>query len=132
MALNAVFGKASVEKIVRRMDRTLGGRLMSFHALFYPGKFRDIPCEIIHFSSFRHPVTGEKREGGFESLWKQALTRSEEFLAAAAAFLFAGGDDETLRSVIKGYSLSSGIVGVPIRDAVYYDCIPMGKLRLPE
>jgi hypothetical protein len=132
MTLNAVFRMASAEKLVRRMDRTLGGRLMSFHALFYPGKFREIPREIIHFPSFRHPVTGEEREGGFESLWKQALARSEEFLAAAATFLFAGGGDDGLRSVIKGYSLSSGIVGVPIRDAVYYDCIPLEKLRFPE
>lgn len=132
MALNSVFGKPSLEKLVMRLDRLTGGRLMTFHALFYPASTRDIPREIIHFASFRHPVTGEIREGGFDRLWNQALARSEEFLAAAEAFLFAGGDDDSLRSVIQGYSLSSGLVGVPMSDAVYYECIPLGKLRFPE
>jgi hypothetical protein len=131
MTLNAIFRKSSAEKLVRRMDRTLRGRLMTFHALFYPGNLREFPREITNFSSFRHPVTGEERKGGFGSLWKQALERSGEYLAAADAFLFAGGDDDCLRSAIQGYSLSSGLVGVPMRDAVYYECIPLEKLRTP-
>lgn len=132
MGLNALFGKSSAEKLVRRMDRTLGGRLMTFHSLFYPGNLQEIPREITHFSSFRHPVTGEERKGGFEILWKQALERSGDFLAAADAFLFAGEDDEGLRRVIQGYSLSSGLVGVAIREAVHYDCIPLHRLRFPD
>ncbi|NMC74125.1 MAG: hypothetical protein GYA56_07185, partial [Geobacteraceae bacterium] len=132
MALNALFGNSSAEKLVRRMDRMAGGRLMTFHALFYPPKHQEIPSEITHFSSFRHPVTGEEKTGGFEHLWRESVERSRKFLAAADGFLFAGEDEDRLRSVIQAYSLSNGLVGVAAREAVHYDCIPLHRLRFSD
>ncbi len=131
MALNSLFRKAPAEKVVKRLDGIMGGRLMSFHALFYPGGYAEIPHEIICFPSYRHPVTGEIIEGGFESIWERAVARSREFLAAANKFLFEGGGETELESDVPGYSLSSGLVGTPIGKAVYYQCIPLARLRLP-
>jgi len=131
MALNAAFGRAPVARLVRRADRILAGRLGAFHALFYPLGQSEIPREIIHFDSFLHPVTGEKREGGLQALWREALERSGIFLASLEKFLFSGGDDDELRSSVQGYNLSTGLVGVSMRGAVHYDCIPVERLLTP-
>lgn len=132
MLLNTAFRSPSAGKIIRRTDRILGGRLQSFTALFYPWESCEIPHEIIHFDTFRHPVTGIRLEGGFQSLWSQALQRSMEFLVSMDKFLFRDGGEVDLRSVIRGYNLCSGLVGVPIRGAVHYECIPMKRLRFHE
>jgi hypothetical protein len=128
MALNAAFGNAPVARLVRRADRLLAGRLGTFHALFYPWGRSEIPRDLIQFDSYLHPVTGEKREGGFQALWREALERSEIFLASLERFLFAGGDDDDLRSSVQGYNLCTGLVGVSMKGAVHYDCIPLERL----
>jgi len=130
MILNAAFRKAALGKSLCLVDRLMSGRLQSFLALFYPWGFSGVPEEIINFRSFRHPVTGAEVAGGFQHLWEQALERSGEFLAAVEKFLFLGGDDDALRKVIRGYSLSTGLEGVPTREAVHYQPIPLEKLWL--
>lgn len=131
MALNAAFGREPVARLVRRADRILAGRLGTFHALFYPWGQSEIPREIIHFDSFLHPVTGEKRQGGFQALWSEALERSGNSLVSLERFLFSGGDDDEFRSSVPGYNLCTGLVGVSIRDAVHFDCIPVERLWAP-
>jgi len=128
MALNAAFVKAPVARLVRRADRILAGRLGTFHALFYPRWQNEIPREITDFNSFLHPVTGVKTEGGIQALWGEALERSGTFLASLDRFLFSGGDDDELRSSVQGYNLSTGMVGVTMRGAVHFDCIPVERL----
>lgn len=130
MILNAAFRRAALGKLLCQVDRLMSGRLQSFLALFYPWDFSGVPGEIINFRSFRHPVTGVEIAGGFQHLWEQALERSGEFLAAVEKFLFLGGSDDELRKVIRGYSLSTGLEGVPTCEAVHYQPIPLEKLWL--
>lgn len=128
MALNAIFGNHGAATLVKRADKLFSGRLGSFLALFYPWGYSDIPGEILHFDSFRHPVTGEMMGGGFPRLWSEAMQRGKDFLAAADQFLFGVGHDVELENIVQGYSLSTGLVGVSIRDAVHFDCIPLERL----
>lgn len=128
MLLNAAFPNATVGRMLRLADGCLSGRLQSLLALFYPWKFSAVPDEIINFTSYRHPVTGEKCTGGFHHLWKQALARGGEFLASVEQYLFLGKDDDDLLKVVRGYSLNTGLVGVPIREAVHYERIPLERL----
>lgn len=128
MTLNSVYGKPAVAGLVRRADRMLSGRLGTILALFYPWGYGEVPRELTHFDSFLHPVTGERRGGGFRELWVKALERSGEFLMSLERFLFYGGDDDELRCSVQGYNLSTGLVGVSMKDAVHYDCIPMERL----
>jgi hypothetical protein len=128
MLLNAAFRRATLGKTLRLVDGFLSGRLQSFLALFYPWEYPEVPGEIINFNSFRHPVTGEQHNGGFQRLWRQSLDRGGEFLGAVEKFLFLGRDDDELRKVIRGYSLSTGLEGVPISDAVHFERIPLEKL----
>jgi hypothetical protein len=130
MILNAAFRKPSLGKVLSLTDRFLAGRLQSFVALFYPRDYAEIPEEIINFTSYRHPVTGEELAGGFPQLWEQALVRGGEFLTAVEQFLFLGKDDDELRKVIRGYSFSTGLEGVSTREAVHYQPISLEKLRI--
>jgi hypothetical protein len=130
MILNAAFRRAALGKSLCLVDRFLSGRLQSFLALFYPWGNSEVPEEIINFKSFRHPVTGDVQGDGFASLWKQSVERSGEFLTAVEKYLFLGMDDDELRNVIRGYSLSTGLEGVPTRDAVHYEPIPLERLWL--
>ena len=130
MILNAAFRKATLGKVLSLVDRLLSGRLQSFLALFYPWGNSDVPGEIITFKSFRHPVTGEKLAGGFQNLWNQSLDRGGEFLKVVEKYLFLGGNEDDLRKVIRGYNLSTGLEGVPTREAVHYRPIPLEKLWL--
>jgi hypothetical protein len=131
MILNAAFRRAALGKSLNFVDSFLSGRLQSFRALFYPWGYSEVPGEIINFKSFRHPVTGEEHAGDFQSLWNQSLERGGEFLASVEKFLFLGMDDDELRKVIRGYSLSTGLEGVSTREAIYYEPIPLEKLWLP-
>jgi hypothetical protein len=128
MTLNTAFGNAAIGAMVRRLDRLLAGRMSAFLALFYPWDDGPVPRDIVEFSSYRHPVTGEERFGGFAIIWEEALTRAEGFLDAAEAFLFAGQDDALFLEEVRGYNFSTGLVGVPIRDAIHYNCIPLELL----
>jgi len=130
MILNAAFRRATIGKALRLADGFLSGRLQSFLALFYPWDFPEAPEEIINFPSYRHPVTGNECNGGFHSLWKKALERGGKFLTAVEQYLFLGKDDDELRKVVRGYSLNTGLVGVPIRKAVHYERIPLERLWL--
>ncbi len=130
MILNAAFRRAAVGRFLCLVDRFLSGRMKSFLALFYPWGSSEVPEEIISFTSYRHPVTGEELAGGFQRLWEQSLERGGEFLTAVEKFLFLGMDDDELRKVIRGYSLSTGLLGVPTREAVHYRPIPIEKLWL--
>jgi len=128
MALNGVYGKPAVAGMVRRVDRLLNGRLGTILALFYPWGYGEVPRELTHFESYLHPVTGEKHSGGFHELWGTAVERSGEFLLSLERFLFQGGSDDELRCSVQGYNLGTGLVGVSMKDAVHYDCIPMERL----
>lgn len=128
MALNAVFGNTLLRSTVRWADRLLDGRMSTFLALFYPHDEGRIPRDIVDFSSYRHPVTGEELSGGFSTLWEQAVARSGEFLATAEEALFSQGDGAEVGHILPGYNFSTGLVGVPIRDAVYYNCISLERL----
>lgn len=128
MALNSVYGRPSVAGLVRRVDRLLSGRLETILALFYPWGYGEVPRELTHFESFLHPVTGERRGGGLSGLWGRAVGRSGEFLLSLERFLFQGGNDDELRSSVQGYNLSTGLVGVSMKEAVHYACIPMERL----
>jgi len=128
MALNSVYGKPAVAGWVRRADRMLNGRLETILALFYPWGYVEVPRELTHFDSFLHPVTGERLSGGFRELWVRAVERSGEFLLSLERFLFYGGDDDALRNSVQGYNLGTGLVGVSMKDAVHYDCIPRERL----
>jgi len=130
MILNAAFRWSALGKVLCLVDRLLSGRLQSFLALFYPWGNAGVPGEIINFRSYRHPVTGEELAGGFPELWEQSLVRGGEFLSAVEKFLFLGGNDDDLRKVIRGYNLSTGLEGVPTREAVHYQPIPFEKLWL--
>lgn len=130
MILNAAFRSATLGKSLSLADRFLSGRMQSFLALFYPWGYSEVPEEIIHFSSYRHPVTGQEHAGGFQRLWEQSLERGGEFLEAVEKYLFLGMDDDELRKVIRGYSLSTGLEGVPTREAVFYRPIPIENLWL--
>jgi hypothetical protein len=132
MLLNSAFKSPTAARILRRTDRLMGGRLQSFLALFYPGESCEVPREIIHFDMFRHPVTGNRMQGGFQDLWIQARERSVDFLQSVEKFLFCGEGDDDIRNAIQGYNLCSGLVGVPIRGAVHYQHIPMELLLLHE
>jgi hypothetical protein len=130
MVLNSVFRSEILGKSLCLVDRALSGRLQTFLALFYPWGHSEIPAEIINFRSFRHPVTGEEHTGNFQNLWEQSLARGGEFLASVEKFLFLGMDDDELRKVIRGYSLSTGLEGIPIGEAVHYEKIPLERLWL--
>jgi hypothetical protein len=128
MALNALFGNRGAAALVNRADCLFAGRFGSFLALFYPWGYSEIPGEILHFDSYNHPVTGEMLKGGFDRLWSDALQRGKIFLAAADRFLFGAGNDDALGDAVQGFSLNTGLVGVPIRGAVHFDCIPLERL----
>lgn len=130
MILNAAFRRAALGKSLCLVDTFLSGRLQAFLALFYPWGISEVPDELINFRSFHHPVTGEELAGGFPELWEQALVRGGEFLTAVEKFLFLGRDDDELRRVIRGYSLSTGLEGVPTQEAVHYRPIPLERLWL--
>lgn len=128
MCLNSLFANHRAALTVKRANRVFSGRLGAFLALFYPWGYRDIPEEILHFATYLHPVTGEIRAGGFSCLWAEAVQRGKDFLSAADDFLFGAGRDTALESIVQGYSLNTGLIGVPIRDAVHFDCIPLERL----
>lgn len=128
MCLNSLFGNRRAALLVKRANRMFSGRLGSFLALFYPWGYRDIPAEILYFDKYIHPVTGEIRTGGFSCLWAEAVLRGKDFLSAVDEFLFGRGDDAALEGIVQGYSLNTGLIGVPIRDAVHFDCIPLERL----
>jgi len=132
MTLNSAFRQARTERLVRRVDRLAGGRLKSFLALFYPHGFGEIPGEIVHFPKYHHPVTGEEHEGGLQRIWSQAVERGREFLESAGGFLFRRSTDIDVRRVIRGYNLSTGLVGISMAGAVHFDCIPTARLWSPE
>jgi hypothetical protein len=128
MFLNSKYSDASWGRMVGALNRILKGRLNTFMALFYPWDYLEIPPEIMNFEFYRHPVTGEELPGNFDKLWEAARARSLDFLEAVREYIFHGGDQERLGSVIKGYSLSMGLVGVPATDAGYFDSVPMDRI----
>jgi hypothetical protein len=97
-------------------------------ALFYPRNYGKIPSEIIDFTYFRHPVTGEEVKQNFDDLWESAQRRSVEFLEAVRAYIYGDGDWARLGKVIRGYSLCMGLVGVPASSAGYFDSVPLDRI----
>ncbi len=128
MFLNSKYPDAFWGKMIGAANRILKGRLNTLMALFYPWDYNDIPSEIISFEYYRHPVTGEELPGDFCELWEAAVSRSHEFLEAVREYIFHGGDHERLAAVIKGYSLSMGLVGVSTSDAGFFDSVPMKRI----
>lgn len=128
MLLNTVYPQAFWGKLVEKANCVSKGKLRTFLALFYPWDFREIPSEITDFGVYRHPVTGELFREDFHSLWARAGRRGEEFLRAVREYIYGSGDRDRLREVIKGYSLSMGLVGVPARNAGYFDCLPLNRI----
>ncbi len=128
MLLNSIYPKVFWGKLAGAANRALKGRLDTLLALFYPWNYTEIPDEIMNFGMYRHPVTGEELPGDFPTLWNQASGKSAEFLQAVRDYLFGTGDLDELRSVIKGYSLSMGLVGVPAAEAGYFECVPMNRI----
>ncbi len=128
MFLNSKYPDPAWGRMVGAANRLLKGRLNALLALFYPWDYREIPPEIIDFRFYRHPVTGEELAASPDRLWEMARERSIDFLEAVREYIFRDGDLERLTGVIKGYSLSMGLVGVPISDAGYFDCVPMERI----
>ncbi len=128
MLLNSMYPNAFWGRLVGAANGILKGKLNTFMALFYPWDYREIPPEIIDFGYYRHPVTGEELPGNFNQLWENARLRSREFLEAVRTYIYGDGDCEQLGRVIKGYSLSMGLVGVPATSAGYFDSVPMSSI----
>jgi hypothetical protein len=128
MLLNSMYPNAFWGKLVGTANRAFGGKLNTFMALFYPWDYREIPPEVFNYEYYRHPVTGEEFPGDFDELWKKALLRSLEFLEALRGYIYGGADLERLGGVIKGYSLSMGLVGVPVSEAGYFDLMPLNRI----
>ena len=128
MLLNSVFPQAFWGRVVEAANRTSKGKLRTFMALFYPWDYKEIPAAIIDFRVYRHPVTGEEVQKDFQTLWAEAVQRGIDFLQAAREYIYEDGDQEKLRAVVKGYSLSMGLVGVPARSAGYFDSLPLNSI----
>jgi hypothetical protein len=128
MLLNTVYPQVFWGKLVEKANHVFKGKLRTFLALFYPWDSREIPSEITDFDVYRHPVTGEQFREDFHGLWARAGRRGEEFLQAAREYIYGSGDRDRLREVVKGYSLSMGMVGVPARNAGYFDCLPLNRI----
>jgi hypothetical protein len=128
MLLNSAFPRAFWGKLVGRANRATKGKLRTFMALFYPWDYTEIPPAISAVGAYRHPVTGERFQEDFHSLWAQARCRGEGFLQASRQYVYGDGDIDKLRAAIKGYSLSMGLVGVPARNAGYFDCLPLHRI----
>ena len=128
MLLNSAFPRAFWGKLVARANRASNGKLRTLLALFYPWDYVEIPPAITDFDMYCHPVTGERFQEDFHSLWAQARRRGEGFLRASREYIYGDGDEDRLRETIKGYSLSMGLVGVPARNAGYFDCLPMNRI----
>jgi hypothetical protein len=128
MFLNSKYADPRWTRMVGAANRILKGRLNSFMALFYPWDYVEIPLEILDFEFYRHPVTGEELPGNFDDLWEAARSRSLDFLESVREYIFHGGDQDRLVAVIKGYSLSMGLVGVPASDAGYFASVPMNRI----
>ncbi|HET6421468.1 MAG TPA: zinc dependent phospholipase C family protein [Geobacteraceae bacterium] len=128
MLLNSMFPNAFWGKMVGAMNRALKGKLNTFMALFYPWEYREIPPEVFNYEYYRHPVTGEEFPGDFNELWDNALLRSLEFLEAVRGYIYGDGNPDRLGGVIKGYSLSMGLVGVPVSSAGYFDIMPLHRI----
>jgi hypothetical protein len=128
MLLNSIYPSAFWGGLVGSTNRILKGRLDTFMALFYPRNYGEIPSEIIDFTYFRHPVTGEEVKQNFDDLWESAQQRSLEFLEAVRAYLYGDGDLARLGKVIRGYSLCMGLVGVPVSSAGYFNSVPLDRI----
>ncbi len=128
MLLNSAFPNVFWGKLVGTVNRTLGGRLSTFMALFYPWDYREIPPEVFDYEYYRHPVTGEEFPGDFNALWNKALLRSLEFLEAVRGYIYGDGNPHRLGEVIKGYSLSMGLVGVPVSEAGYFNTMSLSRI----
>ena len=128
MLLNSMFPNAFWGKMVGTANRALKGKLNTFMALFYPWDYREIPPEVFDYEYYLHPVTGEELPGGFNQLWESAGKRCLEFLEAVREYIYGDGDQERLGRVLKGYSLSTGLVGVPVSEAGYFDIMPMNRI----
>lgn len=128
MFLNSKYPDPAWGRMVGAANRALKGRLNSFLALFYPWNYRKIPPEVTDFEFYRHPVTGEELSTGLDTLWESARERSCDFLHAVREYIYHGGDRERLAGIIKGYSLNTGMAGVPISDAGYFDSLPLDRI----
>jgi hypothetical protein len=128
MLLNTAFPRAFLGKFVERVNRASKGKLRAFMALFYPWDYKEIPAQIMDFGVYRHPVTGEEFQEDFQSLLLKSQQRGTAFLQAVREYLYGDGDPDKLRDVVKGYSLSMGLVGVSAENAVYFDCVPLNRI----
>ena len=127
---NRIFPIRPIVRALAWLNRRLGRRLDPYLSLCYDWKDGSIPREILDFAAFRHPITGETREGGIARLLGEAGARARDYLSAAGAFA-ASGDIAAFRQVVVGLSLDFGIPGSKSADATHFDLIPDARLWPP-
>jgi hypothetical protein len=115
-----LFKEKTFSDLIRMVNDIFENKLRAILALFYPVDYIEIPKFIIEFEKFRHPVTGEEFKGNIHDIWNNGIKLSTDFLTAVNNYIFAGWDKEQLKSVIKGYSLDVGLVGVRIDDVKHF------------
>jgi hypothetical protein len=115
-----LFKNKAFTDFVRWVNDIFDNKLRSVLALCYPFNYQEIPKYIIEFEMFKHPSTGEEFRGSLRDLWQNSIGLSAEFLTAVNDYIFADGNKEKLKSVIKGYSLDVGLVGVKVQDVRHF------------
>jgi len=127
---NRIFPRRPIVRALAWLNRRLDRRFDPYLSLCYDWKDGRVPAEIVDFGAFRHPITGERCEGGIARLLGDAEARARDYLSATADFA-AGGSVEAFRRVVTGLSLDFGMLGSRSADATHFDLIPDVRLWPP-
>jgi len=96
----------TVGKMLRRLDRVLGGRLKLYTSGFYDVN-GEIP-QLLTKGTFIHPVTGQKVEKSLADLAQEAVQTSVRFIRAVDEYIQAG-DREAFLSAVPNINMDTGV-----------------------
>lgn len=131
MLLQLFLGKMtwnqSLARMMRRLDMLMGDRLATETSGFYQ-KDRKIPEQLTQFSSYTHPVTGEKVHKTLDDLTKDAVERGVALISAAEKYISNGNRKEFLHAV-PNTNLDTGIPDTRLSDIKRAVPVPLSSLK---
>lgn len=119
--------KPSLAKMMRRLDLLLNDRLATETSGFYQTD-RQIPALLTQFTSYTHPVTGEKVHKTLDELANDAVERGVALISAAEKYISTGNRKEFLRDVLNT-NLDTGLPDTRLSDIKRAVPVPLSSLK---
>lgn len=118
--LQSLFRRTLLKKGLHLLNRLPGVRLEAVISNFYPARIPRPKTLFPRPVSYRHPVTGEKRDVPVERLQEDALASIQKAFAVLDDALQRRAPDPDI-AALKGTNLYTGIAGRRLADMRYFN-----------